>query len=398
MNDFSIIGGGIVGLATAYHLRMRYPDAKMLVIEKESKPAFHQTGRNSGVIHSGIYYTPGSLKAVNCIRGYSMLLDFCQEHDIAHDICGKIIVAVRPEELPFLEKIYNNGVQNGLTGLQWLDADQIRDREPNIEGIRAIWVPQAGIINYGTVAGKLREILEASGVQFAFNRKVTGLEERADEVIIKTDNGEFRTLQLITCGGLYADKLAEMTGRQLDCRILPFRGEYYKFKEDRKHMVNHLVYPVPDPDFPFLGVHFTRMINGDVEAGPNAVLAFAREGYRFRQVHAGELMESLLYPGFRKLARKHLRKGLDEMKRSLSKAAFIRELQKMMPSLQPDDMVKAGAGVRAQVLNRDGSLMEDFYFEQSKRVLHVINAPSPAATSSLSIGNYIAEKVDVPRS
>ena len=394
MFDYTIIGSGIVGLATAYHLQQQHPAAKMCIVDKEDRPAYHQTGRNSGVIHSGVYYQPGSLKAKNCIRGYEMLLEFSRAHGIEHDICGKIILAVKESELPTLENIFDHGTKNGLKGMQWLGPEAIREREPNVRGVKAIYVPQSGIIDYKAVARKLAEQLEKGGTEFKFGHAVTGIEERGGNVVIETERGEIETAQLITCGGLYADKLAEMTGTKLNCKIVPFRGEYYKFTDEHKHLVNHLIYPVPDVNFPFLGVHFTRMINGDIEAGPNAVLAFAREGYTLGTVNSRELVESLTYPGFQKLAWKHMRKGMDEMHRSISKRAFIRELRKMMPGLKAEYMVKAGAGVRAQALNRDGTLLQDYYFYRSKRVLHVINAPSPAATSSLSIGAYIVDMLE----
>ena len=393
MNDYAVIGTGIVGLATAYHLRQKFPDASILMIDKEMEVAFHQSSRNSGVIHSGIYYTPGSLKAQNCILGYSMMLDFCKKHQIDHDICGKIIIATNESELTGLKNIFDNGLQNGLTGLRWLDEAEIREREPHIVGHKAIHVPQAGIINFGHVAKKLEELLITSHVHFQFNSCVTDIKESDGAVHITTSAGNFQAKQLITCGGLYADKLARMTGTSLDCQILPFRGEYYKFRTDKKQLINHLVYPVPNTNFPFLGLHFTRTINGDIEAGPNAVLAFAREGYHLTDLNLSELIEALVFPGFRKLAYNHMSQGINEMKRSISKAAFVSELRKMMPELNGRDLIKVPSGVRAQAIKRDGTLMNDYYFYQSRHILHVINAPSPAATSSLAIGAHIVKQL-----
>ncbi|MCP4120778.1 MAG: L-2-hydroxyglutarate oxidase [Bacteroidetes bacterium] len=393
MFDYIIVGAGIIGLATALELLERNPDIQLAIIEKEDSEAKHQTGRNSGVLHSGIYYTPGSLKAKNCIDGYYKMIDFCREHEVDFDICGKVIVATSDDQLPALEKIYQNGLSNGLEGIRYINQEELYKIEPHISSVNALLVPQTGIIDYKRVCSVMRTMIVSKGGQFFFGHKVLGIEQEPDTIKVLTSQQTIQGKFLITCAGLYSDKLAGMTGIELPCKITPFRGEYFKLKEDKKHLVNHLVYPVPDPNFPFLGVHFTRMINGDREAGPNAVLAFAREGYTKLKINIPELAETLLFSGFRKLARKHMAMGIMEMKRSFSKKAFARELQKLMPEIEADDLEPAIAGVRAQALNNDGSLVDDFLFAGSKNVLHVVNAPSPAATSSLAIATHIADKV-----
>lgn len=387
--DYGIIGAGIVGLATAIRLNMRYPDASITIIDKESEPAAHQTGHNSGVLHSGIYYTPGSLKAKNCMRGYGMMLEFCREQDIAHEIIGKMIVATTPEELPHLERIYSNGIKNGLKDLEWMDSAAIREKETLIRGVKAIWVPQAGIVDYRQVAARMYQLLESRGVAFYFGQKVTGVHESAAAVRLEMPEQQLECKQLIATAGLHADRLARSSDSKADCQIVPFRGEYYQFKGTLSAPVNHLVYPVPNPEFPFLGVHFTPTVYGTVEAGPNAVLAFAREGYRMSDINLGDLAEILRYPGFQRLARKHFRQGMAELYRSLSKRAFVKELAKLMPGIQVKDLEVAPAGVRAQALKRNGELVDDFHIIQRERILHLINAPSPAATASFSIGEYI---------
>jgi len=392
--DHLIVGAGIIGLSTALELLKRKPGVQLAIIEKEDSEAKHQTGRNSGVLHSGIYYTPGSLKAENCIKGYQLMIDFCQEHGVNYDICGKVIVATSEDQLPILEKIYQNGLKNGLEGIRYISREEVNAREPYISSIKAVLVPQTGIVDYKRVCAVLRTQIIAKGGTFFFGHKVLDIDHDSDIVNVLTKRGNIKGQSLITCAGLYSDKLAKMTGIKLNCKITPFRGEYFKLKADKKHLVNHLVYPVPNPDFPFLGVHFTRMINGDREAGPNAVLAFAREGYTRMKINLPELMETLFFSGFRKLATKHMSMGLLEMKRSFSKKAFVRELQKLLPDIQADDLEHAPAGVRAQSLNADGSLVDDFLFAGSDNILHVVNAPSPAATSAFAIAQHIADRLD----
>ncbi|AHM58573.1 FAD dependent oxidoreductase [Flammeovirgaceae bacterium 311] len=387
----TIIGGGIVGLATGLQLLRRNPGLQLRLLEKENILAAHQTGHNSGVIHSGIYYKPGSLKALNCIRGYNMLLEFCRQEHIPHELCGKIIVATSPAELPQLDMIYQRGIQNGLEGLKKLNQQELRELEPHVAGIAGIFVPQAGIIDYKIVAGKYAEKIRDAGGEILLNQKVISITPNGKSTRIITAKGSFETQLLINCAGLYSDKVAKMTGQQLDLQIVPFRGEYYEVKPEKQYLVRNLIYPVPDPNFPFLGVHFTRMIGGGIEAGPNAVLAFRREGYKKFHFHPGELLETLRWPGFRKVAGKYWRTGLGEYYRSFSKAAFTRALQKLMPAIQEQDLMPGGAGVRAQACDRNGGLIDDFLILESKGVVNVCNAPSPAATSSLSIGLTVAE-------
>ena len=384
-----IIGAGLVGLATAYQLKLKNPHSKILILEKEAKVSQHQSGHNSGVIHSGIYYKPGSLKAKNCIEGYESIIQFAEKHGIKYDLCGKIIVATTPEELPLLDNIYKRGVENGLQNLEYLSKEEFQEIEPHCAGLRAIKVPQTGIIDYPGVAEKLKELFLNLGGEILFNQKVTGIISNT-ETIIQTENSEFKTEKVITCGGLYSDKLSKLTDPKNDFIIVPFRGEYYKLKEEKKELVKHLIYPVPDPNFPFLGVHFTRMVDGNVEAGPNAVLAFKREGYKFSDFNFSETLETFTYPGFWKIAAKYGKTGMGEIHRSLSKTAFTKALQKLIPEIREEDLVPGGAGVRAQALRRDGSLIDDFDILQKGNVIHVRNAPSPAATSCLSIGEKIA--------
>jgi L-2-hydroxyglutarate oxidase len=394
VHDIVIIGGGIVGLASAYNLLKQYPHLKVVVLEKEQTLAAHQTGHNSGVIHSGLYYKPGSLKAVNCITGYQMLIEFCNENKIAYDLCGKLVVATEAWELPLLENLYNRGLENGLTQIRYVEADEIKLFEPHLEGgLRAIHVPYTGIIDYTEVCYKMAEKVEQWGGQVKTGSKVTDIEEYANFTVVKTDANVYETKMIVNCAGLYCDKVAQMAGEELDTRIIPFRGEYYMLKPEKRHLVKNLIYPVPDPDFPFLGVHFTRMIDGGVEAGPNAVLAFRREGYEKTDVHVGELIESLTWPGFQKVATKYWKTGMGEFYRSFSKTAFTNALRKFIPEIQEDDLIPAEAGVRAQACDRTGGLLDDFKIIEKPRAIHILNAPSPAATSSLSIGHTIAQMV-----
>ncbi|MEM6726759.1 MAG: L-2-hydroxyglutarate oxidase [Bacteroidota bacterium] len=385
--DVTIIGSGIVGLATAWQIRQQFPKIRMLILEKESAVAQHQSSHNSGVIHSGVYYKPGSAKAVNCVRGYQYLLDFCRAHDIPFDLCGKVIVATEEAEIPRLLNIYERGVENGLTGLEILDTKSIKEKEPYVKGFKAIWVPQAGCIAYAAVARKLENLLKSSGIHFRFGQRVKKIQEK----LIVTEQDKFISQLTICCAGLYADKLVRASGMQADFRILPFRGEYYELKPTHQFMVKGLVYPVPDPAFPFLGVHFTKTINGGVEAGPNAVLAFRREGYRWRQFHASELLETLSYSGFRKLAVRHWQQALLEQRRSLSKAQFTKALQKLIPDVRVDHLREGGAGVRAQACKPNGDLIDDFLFIERPGLIHVANAPSPAATACLAVGETVTQ-------
>ena len=391
--DIVVIGAGIVGLASSLKLLEKNPSLKLLIIEKEDSIAKHQTGNNSGVIHSGIYYKPGSLKAQNCVRGYKMLLDFCEKNNVEHKICGKVIVAVLPEEIPYMEKLLERGKENSLTGLRRLSREEVKEIEPHVECSAGILVPQTGIIDYKEVAKKYLEIIQNYGGQIQFNQTITGIKIKSDYCEVSTENGSFESKFVVTCSGLHSDRIAKMTHPDLPIRIIPFRGEYYKIKKEKRHFVKSLIYPVPDPSFPFLGVHFTRMIDGEVEAGPNAVLAFKREGYSKTSFSVRDTIETFLWKGFHQVVKKNWKTGLGEYYRSLNKSAFVKELQKMIPEIHSDDLEKGGAGVRAQACSKDGGLLDDFYIVEDKRIFHVCNAPSPAATSSLSIGDYISEKV-----
>ncbi|MFS4431883.1 L-2-hydroxyglutarate oxidase [Chryseobacterium sp. S90] len=391
--DIIIIGAGLVGLATAYQTKLKNPDSKILILEKENDVALHQSGHNSGVIHSGIYYKPGSLKAKNCIEGYNSVINFAEKHGIKYDLCGKIIVATSQEELPLLDNIYKRGIENGLQNLKYLSREEFREIEPHCEGIRAIKVPQTGIIDYPGIAKKIKELFEELGGEVRFNNEVKNILDKGSEIIVNTNISEFKTKKLISCAGLYSDKITKMTNEKNDVVIIPFRGEYYKIKDEKKYLVKHLIYPVPDPSFPFLGVHFTRMIDGNIEAGPNAVLAFKKEGYHFFDFNFNETMQTMLWPGFRKIVAKYGKTGMGEMHRSLSKSAFTKALQKLLPEIQENDLVAGGSGVRAQACDRNGGLIDDFDIVKNGNIIHVRNAPSPAATSCLSIGNKISELI-----
>ena len=391
--DVLIIGGGIVGLATALRLKEAAPSFTVALVEKEDSLASHQTGHNSGVIHSGIYYKPGSLKAQNCLRGYRQLLEFCDRHGIAYELCGKIIVATLEKELPLLEDLYQRGLANGLDKIRRLLAAEIREIEPHAAGLAAIHVPYAGIIDYKAVAAKYAELFQAAGGQIFTGQEVTGIRTEGDFTTVTTASRTYQARQVVNCGGLHSDRLAALTQPKVNVRIIPFRGEYYLLRDEKKSLVKHLIYPVPDPDFPFLGVHFTRMVGGKVEAGPNAVFAFKREGYRKTDFSFRDTLGALGWPGFRKVALRYWRTGLGEYYRSFSKAAFTKALQRLVPEVQESDLIPAGAGVRAQACDRTGGLLDDFAILRDGPVVHVLNAPSPAATSSLSIGQSIAEMV-----
>jgi len=394
MTDVLIIGGGIVGLATALRLKQQRPNLSVVLLEKEPAVARHQTGHNSGVIHSGLYYKPGSLKATNCIRGYRMLLDFCDQEGVPYELCGKLVVATKQEEIPQLNTLHERGQLNGLGGLRMLTLAEIREIEPHVNGVAGMFVPQTGIIDYKQVCEKLAEKFQALGGDLRLGERVEQVTPGTSLSIVVTTKGRYETRLVVNCAGLYSDKIAQLTQPGgVDLRIVPFRGEYYKIKPQKHYLVRNLIYPVPDPNFPFLGVHFTRMIHGGVEAGPNAVLAFQREGYRKSDINVKELFETLTWPGFQKVAAKYWETGLGEMYRSFSKAAFTKALQALIPEIQEADLEEGGAGVRAQACDRTGGLLDDFAILESERAINVCNAPSPAATSSLSIGQTVSEKV-----
>jgi L-2-hydroxyglutarate oxidase len=388
-HDVIIVGGGIVGLATALKLLESNPALDVLIIEKEKELAQHQTGHNSGVIHSGLYYKPGSLKARNCIRGYHLLIDFCRQHGVPFELCGKIVVATDENELPLLQNLFRRGEENGLKGMKFLEPEAMHEYEPHVTGLKGIFVPQTGIVDYKVVAARYAEVIRTKGGQILTGERVVKIHEDG-ELSVETEKATHHGRILVNCAGLYSDKIARLSSPDVDVKIIPFRGEYYKLKADREHLVRNLIYPVPDPNFPFLGVHFTRMMKGGVEAGPNAVLAFAREGYHKSDINPGELAETLAWPGFRKVAAKYWRTGLGEMYRSFSKAAFTKALQKLIPEIREEDLTEGGAGVRAQACDRTGGLVDDFLILEKKHVVNVCNAPSPAATSSLSIGETVA--------
>lgn len=380
-----------MGLATALNLLEKRPRIRLLLIEKENAVAAHQTGHNSGVIHSGLYYKPGSLKARNCIDGYHKLLDFCRTYGIAHEICGKIVVATTPGQVPLMQSLYERGLQNGLAGLEILSPEQLREIEPHVAGVKGIKVPQTGIIDYKKVAEKYADLIREKGGEIRLGEKVSSISERQGVSNVVTDKGSYDTTLVINCAGLYSDKVAQFTEKEeIKLRIIPFRGEYYEIKPEKQYLVRHLIYPVPDPNFPFLGVHFTRMIGGGIEAGPNAVLAFKREGYRKTDFNFGELKDILAWPGFRKVAARYWKTGMGEYYRSFSKSAFTTALQALIPGLRKEDLVPGGAGVRAQACDYTGGLLDDFAILENPQAINVCNAPSPAATSSLAIGDTVS--------
>lgn len=392
--DVIIIGGGIVGLATALKTKELNPSLKICILEKEKEVASHQTGNNSGVIHSGIYYKPGSLKADNCIRGYKYLVDFCEANNIPFEINGKIIVATDPKELPGLENLYERGIANGLTRIKRLRNEEIVEYEPHVAGISGIHVPYTGIVDYKLVSLKMAEIFKEkySGEIFTSN-EVLDIIPGPEGVKIETNNRVFTTRQFVNTAGLFSDRIAKFSIDKPGLKIIPFRGEYYKLRPEKEYLVKNLVYPVPDPNFPFLGVHFTRMKKGGVEAGPNAVFAFKREGYKKTDFSFSDMWDSLSWPGFQKVMFKYTSMGIGEYYRSFNKAAFTKALQRLIPEITQDDLVPGGAGIRAQACDRNGKLIDDFFFAETDRAINVLNAPSPAATASLSIGETIAKKV-----
>lgn len=388
----AIVGGGIVGLATAWQLTERFPHARVLVLEKEAAVGEHQTGHNSGVLHSGIYYKPGSLKALNCRTGKRAMEEFCAAHGVPYDICGKVIVAVGAGEMPRLEAIFDRGQQNGVR-CELVGAERLRELEPHAAGVGAIHVPEAGIVNFRAVTRKLAELVEAREGQVRCATRVLKVHPGDGQIAVETTAGDFSADYLVTCAGLYSDRVARLTGAQPETRIVPFRGEYYELTPEAQPLCRNLIYPVPDPRFPFLGVHFTRMIEGGVECGPNAVLAFAREGYRKTDVNLRDLADALGFRGFRRLAMKYWRMGAEEMWRSWSKRAFVRALQRLIPDVRSEHLVPHRAGVRAMAVHPDGTIVDDFVIQASGRIVNVLNAPSPAATSALNIGRIVVEKL-----
>jgi L-2-hydroxyglutarate oxidase len=394
MYDIAIIGGGIVGLATGVKILQSRPDLKIVILEKEDELAKHQTANNSGVIHSGLYYKPGSLKARNCINGYNELIKFCGEENIPFEITGKVVVATRNEQLNILDSLLERGLLNGLNGTRKITLEELKEYEPYCAGVGAIHVPQTGIVDYLKIALTFGKKIKELGGEIHTGCKVLKIKHQDSINQIETSTNSFKAKLVINCAGLYSDKVARLSDQSIDdVKIIPFRGEYYKIKPEREYLVKNLIYPVPDPNFPFLGVHFTRMKKGGVEAGPNAVLAFKREGYKKSQINLAELAETLAWPGFQKVVGKYWKTGFGEFYRSFSKAAFTRALQELIPEITESDLIEGGAGVRAQACDRSGGLLDDFEIRESKYAINVLNAPSPAATSSLSIGNTVSEKV-----
>ena len=393
MYDFIIIGGGILGMSTAMQLIRAYPDCRMLLLEKESAPARHQTGHNSGVIHAGVYYTPGSLKARFCLAGNRATKQFCQENGIRFDECGKLLVATNALEMQRMQALWERTEANGLER-EWLSAEQLREREPNITGIGGIFVPSSGIVSYAEVAAAMAREFQMRGGEIRYGTEVIGLEERPTEMVVKTSAGEFNSRFMVSCSGLMADRVVRMLGLDPGFSICPFRGEYYLLPAEHNRIVNHLIYPIPDPSMPFLGVHLTRMIDGTVTVGPNAVLALKREGYRKRDISLSDTLAMLTDPGILKVLKNNLRPGLVEMRNSLFKRGYLQEVRKYCPSIELKDLKPYPAGVRAQAVSREGKLIEDFLFRNTRRSVNVCNAPSPAATSAIPIGAYIIEQID----
>ncbi|MEQ9007388.1 MAG: L-2-hydroxyglutarate oxidase, partial [Ekhidna sp.] len=391
MYNVVVIGGGIVGLASALKIKEKNPNYKVAIVEKERTIAQHQTGHNSGVIHSGLYYKPGSYKAKNCVDGYNMLIDFCKEEEIPFELCGKVVVATKETQLDALNTLHERGMANGLLGIKKLRAEELKEYEPHVAGVSGLWVPQTGIIDYKLVADKYAEKFKHFGGEIFSSNKLVSFRQERGFIHVYTENERLTTRVVVNCSGLYTDKIAKLSGAKIDYKIVPFRGEYYKIKPDKEYLVKNLIYPVPDPNFPFLGVHFTRHIDGGIEAGPNAVLAFAREGYKKSQINMKELMGTLFYPGFMRVAYKYWKTGFGEMYRSYSKGAFTKALQELIPEIQKKDLVKGGSGVRAQACDRKGGLIDDFLVVEHDKFINVGNAPSPAATSSLAIGERVAQ-------
>jgi L-2-hydroxyglutarate oxidase LhgO len=389
--DLLIIGGGIVGLATALNALTRFPQVRVVVLEKENQIASHQTGHNSGVIHSGIYYRTGSLKARNCVAGAESMKRFCRDHEVPYEECGKLVVATSVEEVPRLEQLHQRGLDNGVPGLRMLARKEFREVEPHCDGMAALHVPSTGIVDYVAVARKYAELIERAGGEITCQAEVTGFQRHNGGNVVESTAGAFEARLVINCAGLYSDRIAKLAGAHIEPQIIPFRGEYYEVRQERRYLIKSLIYPVPDPRFPFLGVHFTRRVNGSVEAGPNALLALRREGYKGSGADLSEAAEMLSFGGFWKMARKYWRKGAAEQYRSLAKGAFTAALQKMVPELTEADLTSGGSGVRAQAVDRGGNLLDDFCFVRSPGMIHVCNIPSPAATASLEIGREVVD-------
>ncbi|MBX7159725.1 MAG: L-2-hydroxyglutarate oxidase [Acidimicrobiia bacterium] len=388
-----VVGGGIVGLSVALALTERAPDVAVVVVDKETRLAHHQTGRNSGVLHSGLYYPPGSLKARLAVDGRAQMVEFCRHHGIAHEVCGKVVVATRPDEIPALEVLHERGLANGVPN-ERIGPEALRELEPNAAGLAALHVPSTGIVDYVAVCDTMARLVEKAGGTIRLGTLVESVDATGGALRVRTDSGDLGADLVVNCGGLQSDRVARASGTDPHVQIVPFRGEYYEVVPERRDIVRNLIYPVPDPSFPFLGVHLTRMVGGGLEVGPNAVLALAREGYRWRDVDLADLSEVLRYSGFRHLARKYWRTGVGEMWRSASKRAFLRALQRLVPSLQADDLTRAPSGVRAQALRPDGALVDDFAIVEDRLCVHVLNAPSPAATASLPIGHVVVDHLE----
>lgn len=392
MYDYIIVGGGIVGLSVALAIFEQQPKSKVAIIEKEDKVAAHQTGHNSGVIHSGIYYKPGSYKAQLAKKGNQAMIMFCQKYDIPYEICGKVIVASDEHERKELHQLYHRGLKNGLN-IRKISKQELHEIEPYVNGIEAIHVPSTGIVNFRLVSERMADLVREQGGEIFLNEKAVAIHETKQEIVIETENEKFKSRFFINCAGLYSDRVAKIARLITDAKIVPFRGEYYRLNPQKSYLVKNLIYPVPNPNFPFLGIHFTRMIDGTVDVGPNAVLSFKREGYKKSDLNINELLEVLTFPGFWKLTNLYMKEGLQEMIRSLSKKRFVKNVQRLIPDIKDDDLLPGPSGVRAQALNRDGTLMDDFYIVPTERSIHVLNAPSPAATASIEIGKTIAQQI-----
>ena len=392
--DFTIVGAGIVGLSTAYKLSLKYPESRILVLEKENDVAAHQTGKNSGVIHSGIYYKPGSLKARNCIDGRHQLVDFCKEHEVAIDICGKVIVAVNEDEIPRLENIFERGRENQIEDIELINRKELTEIEPHVNGVAAINVPCAGIVDFTGVCRKLKELIEQKNGAVKFGEAVTSIKNNGEVLEVDAGGSMYKTAFLINCAGLQSDRVAAYAGIESPVKIVPFKGEYYELKPEAEYLVRNLIYPLPNPEFPFLGVHFTRMALGGIECGPNAIFAFKREGYKKLSFSLRDSADTFNFPGFWRMARQHWRMGMEEYKRSFSKKAFVKGLQQLIPEIREEHLKPSPAGIRAMALQPNGEILDDFYFEVAERQVHVLNAPSPAATAGLAIGDEIASKVE----
>jgi len=395
MYDFAIVGGGIVGLSTGLAIAQRYPDARIVILEKECAWAAHQTGHNSGVIHSGVYYKPGSFKAKFCRDGCESMVRFCQEHGLPYEVCGKVIVATEAKELPLLEDLYQRGLQNGIIVAR-ITAEEVKEIEPHVECLAGIRVFSTGITDYQKVCSKYAELIQLHGGDLWLNTKVLAIVNTPECTVLETTQGDFKANYVINCAGLYSDRVAKLSGVNPHARIVPFRGEYYELVPEKRHLVNTLIYPVPNPAFPFLGVHFTKMIDGSVHAGPNAVLSLKREGYKKTDFDLRDFAEVMTYPAFWKLAAKYADEGIQEMIRSVSKAVFVRSLQRLIPAVQMADVVPTHAGVRAQALMDNGNLVDDFLMIKGENSIHICNAPSPAATSSIEIGKAVAAQIPAP--